>query len=117
MPWISSFSPKEVDCLFKTAKLVVRDPGVTILMAPKTKPHARILIVTPRRIGNAPQRNLMRRRFRSLFYEEKMTEQDYDTVVFVKKSGVALPFEQLKILLLGAQERAKKLEMNASCAK
>ena len=58
MPQISHFSEKEVSQLFKVAKRVLQQPTLDILMAPHKHQDGRILVVTPKKVGNAPQRNV-----------------------------------------------------------
>ena len=104
---LSNFSQKEVTQLFKNARRVVRHPGIHILVAPASKPTGRILVVTPKKIGNAPTRNRIRRRFKALFHEDKLFEQGKDCIIVVKKEGTLLPVAELKTLLLQAFENKK----------
>ena len=104
---LSNFSQKEVTQLFKNARRVVKHPGIHVLVAPASKPEGRILVVTPKRIGNAPTRNRIRRRFKALFHENKLNQQGKDCVIIVKKEGTALPFDKLETLLLQAFENQK----------
>ncbi|MCX5922553.1 MAG: ribonuclease P protein component [Candidatus Dependentiae bacterium] len=64
----------------------------------------RILVVTPRRIGNAPERNKIRRQLKALYYELKLAERGYDCVVIIKPEGKKLAFEAIKQLLIQAFE-------------
>ena len=102
MPLISRFSPKEVSQVFEKARRVLRHPGFTLLVAPKTQPLARILIVTSRKVGNAPARNKIRRRLRAIFYEAQFPEKNFDCVVIVKAAGTQLSFDVLKELIVTA---------------
>ncbi|HLJ30979.1 MAG TPA: ribonuclease P protein component, partial [Candidatus Babeliales bacterium] len=82
---------------------IVRNQFCTILVAPRQNPeYARILIVLARAVGNAPERNLLRRRIKAIFYEEKLFAGNVDYVVIVYKKMVTLPFDQLRILLVSA---------------
>lgn len=97
-----TFSSAEVSTLFQTAQRVVRHPILDLLVSPKDQDqHARILVVTPRRIGTAPARNKIRRQLKAIFYEEKLFEQPYDCVVIIKNIEPAT-FEILKKLLVDA---------------
>lgn len=93
-------SKKEIDALFKRARCAVKHPGLFILIAPAQSDIGRILIIASRKVGNAPQRNKIRRRLKSIFYEEKLYEKGFDCIVIVKKEGTQLPFETLRELLL-----------------
>ncbi len=95
-------SKKAIDELFKKARRVIKHPGLHILIAPKAGTFGHILIIASRKTGNAPERNKIRRRLKSIFYEEKLYEKDLDCIVIVKKEGTPLPFAELKELLLKA---------------
>jgi len=99
---LSNFSEKEVKQLFKRARRVIKQPGIHILVAPTNQPIGRILVITPKKIGNAPSRNRIRRRFKAIFQENKLFEHGKDCVIIVKKEGINLPSNELKSLLLQA---------------
>jgi|SRR5579872_4856778 len=99
---MNSFSTREIRHIFSVARRVVHHPGLDILIAPKSGPIARLLVVTPRRVGNAPERNKIRRRLKAIFHEEKLAQGILDCVVVVKVTGKELTFDELKKLLVGA---------------
>jgi ribonuclease P protein component len=78
------------------------------LCVPTTKQFGRILVITPRHIGKANKRNLIRRRIKSIFYEEKLFEKNLDCVVIAKKAGLELPFVKLKELVNYVYSKTKK---------
>jgi ribonuclease P protein component len=98
----SSFKPQEVRQLSSTARRVVRHPGLDILIAPRRLETARILVVTPRRTGNAPARNKVRRQLKAIFYESGAVIGGFDCIVFIKEPGMLLGYDELKKLLLSA---------------
>jgi ribonuclease P protein component len=103
---ISKFTKREIDYLFQHARRVVRTQACTILVAPRQNNElGRVLIIASRKVGNAPERNLIRRRIKSIFYEEKLFMHDFDCVVIVYKKMVSLSFDQLKNLLLSAYQK------------
>jgi ribonuclease P protein component len=103
---ISKFTKREVDYLFQHVRRIVRNQFCTILVAPRQNPeYSRILIVLARAVGNAPERNLIRRRIKAIFYEEKLYTGNVDYVIIVYKKMVTLPFDQLKTLLLAGVEQ------------
>lgn len=104
---ITRFTKKEIDKLFATVRRRVRSKGLVILLSPRQKDFGRILIITSRKVGNAPERNKIRRRLKSIFYEEKLYEAPYDCIVIVKKEAVILSFEALKKLLYSAYDEKK----------
>ena len=66
---ITSFSKKEINLLFEKAHSVIKKQGLDIRLAPKAHEHAKILLVVPRKAGNAPQRNRLKRRIKSIVNE------------------------------------------------
>jgi ribonuclease P protein component len=107
MKRISRFTSKEISHIYSTARRAVRHPGLDILCTPATKDAGRILVITPGKVGTSPQRNLVRRRLKSIFYENKFFELGFDCVVIIKKPGVDLSFEKLGKLLAKALEVMK----------
>jgi ribonuclease P protein component len=78
------------------------------LLAPRQHDFGRVLIIASRKVGNAPQRNLVRRRIKAIFYEEKLFERAFDCVVILYQKAVELPFDQLKDLLLAAYQKGSQ---------
>lgn len=60
----------------------------------------RILLITSRKVGNAPQRNLLRRRGRAIFYEERLFELGKHCVVIFKAPAKELTYQQFKEILV-----------------
>lgn len=97
---ISSFTQTDIKKLLEAARVRVRIPGLRILTASSLLPdYGRVLIITPRRSGNSPQRNLIRRRIKALFIEDKLYEKGFDFVVVVRREGIDTSFGTLKKLL------------------
>ncbi len=96
---ITRFTKKEIDKLFELARRILKSPGLTILLAPQQKNFGRILIIASRKVGTAPERNKIRRRLRSIFYEEKFYELPFDCAIIVNKHAVNLSFDELKALV------------------
>lgn len=86
---------------------MLNEHGIQIRCAPKAGSVAKLLLITPKKVGSAPKRNLIRRRLKAIFFEEQLYTGNYSYVIFVEKAAVALPFATLKELMLQAQERAK----------
>ncbi len=85
----------EIPSLFKKAKPLLRTPALDIRVAPAKLNFGRILIVIPRKVGTAPQRNKLRRQIRALFYENKTFNHTLDWVFFFKPTGKKNTFEEL----------------------
>ena len=97
---ITQFTKQEIDTLFKTARRMHTQPGLTVLQAPRQGSIGRILIVIPRKVGDAPTRNKLRRQLKALFYENKMYEQEYDWVALLRPQTKPLSFDQLQALFV-----------------
>ena len=97
---ISSFTQLDISKLLKAAQVRVRIPGLRILTASALLPdRGRVLIITPRRSGNSPERNLIRRRIKSLFVQDGLYLKGLDFVVIVRREGIDTSFGTLKKLL------------------
>jgi ribonuclease P protein component len=103
---ISKFTKREIDYLFQHARRFIKTKECVILLAPRQQDFGRVLIVASRKVGNAPERNLIRRRIKSIFYEEQLFEHLFDCAVITYKPMVDLPFDQLKNLILDAYRKA-----------
>lgn len=93
---ITKFSKKEIQNLFKESYKILQKVEIDIKIAPKVGSFGKILIITPKKIGNAPKRNLVKRRIKSIFYQEKIYNLGYDFIVFCKKGITNLKFEEIK---------------------
>jgi ribonuclease P protein component len=93
---ITKFSKKEIQNLFKKSYTILHKAEIDIKIAPKMENFGKILIITPKNIGNAPKRNLIRRRIKSIFYQEKMYNLGYDFIAFCKKGITNFGFEEIK---------------------
>jgi ribonuclease P protein component len=99
VPYLSNLSKNEIKTVFKKARRVLRDPGLDVLLYPSPTNFGRILVVTSRKVGNAPQRNKVRRRLKALFYKETFYEHKLDCFVIIKKPGINYSSEQLQKLI------------------
>jgi ribonuclease P protein component len=95
-----SFTPQEIRSLFRTTTVVIKTAILEIKKRPVALSYGRFLIVVPRRAGSAVERNKLRRRLKTLFYEEKLYDRGFDLLLFAQKGAASLSFETLKELLL-----------------
>ena len=102
----TQFTKKEIDQLFKSARKVLHRPGIIILLAPRTKEIGRLLAVIPRKVGNAPVRNKLRRRLKAIFYQQSFTQKPFDVIVLAKQGAADYSFDDLKAFLIEAYEHA-----------
>lgn len=92
----------EVRKLFNKARRIAKHPGLDLLVAPTQELEGHLIVITPGRIGNAVQRNTIRRRIKAIFHEEGLVKKGFDTVIIVKKEGPSLDHSQLKEIILNA---------------
>jgi len=77
-----------------------------IKMATVPQERGHLIVITPRAVGNAPQRNRIRRRIKAIFHEHKLLQKDTVWLFFIKKEGISLEFSDLlKIVLDSALKR------------
>jgi ribonuclease P protein component len=96
---LTSFSKQEIDTLFAHSKLAFKSNGLIIYKAPATHSYGKILLIVPAKSGTAPQRNLIKRRLKSIFYERELYKRGYDLAISVRKEAMELPFTMLQTLL------------------
>lgn len=95
---LTHWKKNEAAATIRRSRLILKTPLIDIKIAPKSKALARVLPVTPAKAGNAPERNLFRRRVKALFHEYNLYEGMYDWIVFAKPGISGLSFEQLEEL-------------------
>lgn len=110
---ISSFSKKELDHFFKIARPALKVAGLTFLYAPRIHKSARILIITSRKVGSAPERNKLRRRLKELFRTLNGCNLAYDYVVIAQKTAIKHSFNELKVFLEKAIENTSAVDKHA----
>jgi ribonuclease P protein component len=106
---LTQFTKKEIDAQFQRARRVLYTPAFTILFAPRSGEYGRVLIIASRKVGSAPERNKLRRRIKSIFYEEKLFEHPYDCIIILRKEAVALSFVELRDLLLEGYKKGEQI--------
>lgn len=98
-----SFSQTEIKTAFDQARLVKKGPGLKVLQAPTSDDAktGKLLIIIPKVVGKAHDRNKLRRRMQSIFYEERLFEKPVITILLVYKTAMSLSFEEIKGFLKG----------------
>lgn len=103
---LSRFTKLEMNAVFKAAFSVHKDQFITILASrPSIKEYGRALFITPKKIGNAPKRNKIRRRIKSIIRENKLYERKQDMVFIVKSLSSKPSFDKIKKIVLKAYDR------------
>lgn len=98
---ISLWSAAERRMALKQARTILRSESLDIRAMP-AHGMGKILIIAPRKIGSAPQRNLLKRRLKALFYEEKLFELGMHIIVYLKKPSATLSYTCLKEIIVKA---------------
>ena len=75
---ITRFKQKEIRDFYKKAKLVYTDSSMRIHQAHAAGTPAKLLIIIPKKTGNAPHRNRLRRRIKEVFAQLEMQGKGYD---------------------------------------
>lgn len=99
-----SFSQSEIDTTFKSAKQLKSMLGLKLLQAPmlEKQEHGKLLIITPRAVGKAHIRNLIRRQLKAIFYENRLYAFNGKLIILVYKPAIELSFNQLRLFLTDA---------------
>ncbi len=82
------------------ARPVFRSQNFDVRIMPKQGPIARLIVITPKKVGSAPMRNLLKRRSKSIFYQDKMHTSANDWIIFFLPSHSILGYEKLRSQLL-----------------
>lgn len=95
-----SFSKSEVEKTFSHASFVIKQHGLKLLKAPELESaHGKLLAVISKKFGKAHERNLMRRRIKSIFYNQKLFEVHATWILIVYENSKQLEFAQLQDFL------------------
>jgi ribonuclease P protein component len=97
---ISKFGKKELDHFFEVAKLAKKNQAFTILAAPTSCSFGRILSMVPKKYGNAPERNRLRRQLKAIYIQNKLYEHNTDLIVITRPAAKKYDFQGLTKLLL-----------------
>jgi len=104
-----SLSRAEIDKAFKSSQPILKQKGFKVLRASlfdvcafedPTKSFGKLLIVTPRRVGKAHERNLIRRRLKNIFYTQKLFKAKFVWIILVYPEAKNLDFQTCQNLLV-----------------
>lgn len=93
---ITRFSTPEIKKLFAHAHTVCVSKMFDIRRAKGIHEYGRVLIVIPRNVGTAVERNRIRRRLKSIFYQQKIYHHGYDYLIFVKPPAATASYQEIK---------------------
>lgn len=112
MPYIaknlSSFTLAEIKALFKKGMRTYQSPQLDIIVMPTTTQFGRVLVITSRKVGTAPERNTIRRRIKALFYQKALYAYNLDLCIIIKRPGIGYTLPELEPLLHTAIKRFKQ---------
>jgi ribonuclease P protein component len=75
---LSSLTAKEIEQFFRSVTFTYKSADLKFMFAPAQKSSGRILLVVPKYFGNAPKRNKLKRRLKSIFILNKLFETKFD---------------------------------------
>ena len=101
---LSQFTKSEIDKAFNKAHRVLLHDGLTLLQSPAQKDFGRILIIASKKVGNAPERNKLRRQIKAIFFENRLWEKPYDMIAILRPHAKTLSFQELQTLILSAKK-------------
>lgn len=107
---LTRFSKADVDYLFAHARMLYKDAGITILCAPQQKLFGRALLITPRKVGNAPQRNKIRRQLKAIFYQDKLYNLGIDCAFIIRAPLCKKSFQEIRTLCIEIFKNIKKYD-------
>lgn len=99
---ITKFKYKEIKQVFKKARYSYISPELDVKISPRTDDLGKLLIIIPKKVGNAPARNLIRRRLKSIFYENEIYKQPHNFLIFCKPNILSLDYKTLKERMLNS---------------
>lgn len=91
---------QDIRRFFQQARRIIHHKAIDIKVAPASEKHGRFILSVPKKMGSAPQRNLLKRRLRALFYEQRLGEYGYDWGFFAKPAAAELSFQELQAVVL-----------------
>ena len=78
---LSSFTAKEIEQFFRSVTFTYKSADLKFIFSPAQKANGRILLVVPNYFGNAPKRNQLKRRLKSVFIGMRLFEHNFDVSI------------------------------------
>lgn len=101
----SSFTKLEISKLFRSSRLALTRDEIDIRLSPTHEPPGKLLLVIPRKVGTAVERNLIKRRIKSIFRENRLYLLPYTFSIFARKKILDLSFEDLQDIILSVSSK------------
>ena len=99
---LTKWSDRAIYLLYKQASTIASHPELVIKRAPSSDTIGKFLFVIPKKVGTAPERNLIRRRLKAIVYEHQLYTKGYNCLFLIKPSAKNLSFGQLAELVIKA---------------
>ena len=103
---VTHWSASDVKLAFRKASLACRNTWLDVrlrhlpVVQGVPAPRGRVLIVTPKKVGSAPYRNLLKRRARAIIAQQRLSLPHIDIILFFNPNpSVPLTFSQLQEFL------------------
>jgi len=107
----TSWTDDQLRHFFSRSRRFLSNTALDIKLAPQASSSGHLLVVTPKKMGSAPQRNLFRRRVKAIFYEQKLGQVGFDIAIYAKPAAVHMSFVELKAAILGALQQAQAIQL------
>jgi ribonuclease P protein component len=76
------------------ARVAFRSNACVVRIAPKSFSVGRLLLVVPKQVGSAVERNRVKRRVRAAFCKHQLAKSNFDWGFFIKPAAVCLPYRE-----------------------
>ena len=109
---ISNLTKKEIGLAYQNAKLTKQITGLKLIQAPlsifkdSVFTHGKLLFVIPKRSGKAHKRNKIRRQLKAVFFEEKLYEKPFVSILIVYKEAMEFDFDKIKNFLTSSFDKS-----------
>jgi ribonuclease P protein component len=97
---ITQFKRNQISYCFAHATRVKQCDAFVLLRVLRQGQFGRILVITAKKVGNAPERNLLKRRIKSIFFTAKAFQKEFDWVFIARQKATSLSYAQLQQKLL-----------------
>lgn len=104
---ITAWREGEIRRTIRKSRRLIRSDSADVSVV-KSQGICRVLIIIPKKVGTAVVRNRIRRRIRSLFFENKIFSQGLSWIIYVKPSLASLSFSELHNLFMSWASEASK---------
>lgn len=93
---ITKFSKNEIKLLFENAEKHSICSAFVLLRAQQQTIKGRILIVSSKKVGTAPVRNLLKRRIKHIFLHQKLYGKGFDWILITRRKATFFTFLDLQ---------------------